>query len=468
MKEQYKTEQPFIHVFRTPIGCYFFDVNTDSIVKVTEDVYKKLNEYDQYFFDPEIVKLKNCGLLQPNRVRYTKHPDTDYISDYLNRNLNTLVLQVTQNCNQRCAYCVYSDKYENRSHTNLRMDFEIAKKGIDMILEHSIDAEELFFGFYGGEPLLEKELIRKCMNYVENNVEGKKIHYNITTNATLLTDDIIPLLADHKVTLLISLDGPADIHNKNRGFENSDENPHERIMKNLINLKENYPEYYKEYVSFNAVLTGKDGFSYIDSFFKNDKLFQDVKVISTLVSDKYCKNRIRVDAEFDEERLYSSFLNILNYVGRIKKRNTKLLETHIESIDIQRKDKTFGDQYKLPECSHRAGVCVPGVHKLLLTANGYFYPCEKVSEKSEICCIGDVYTGYNLEKISKLLNLARYTEDECKSCWAYQYCTICLVDADGLNSISKEKILNECKKVKSRVENSFKDYCVCQEIIKKY
>lgn len=468
MKKQESIEQPFIHLFRTSMGYYFFDVNTDSIVKVTKDVYKKLNEYGENTFDPVIVKMKNYGLLQPNRNRCTKHPETEYIGDYFKRNMNTLVLQVTQNCNQRCSYCIYSEKYDNRSHNNLHMDFEMAKKGIDMILEHSIDAEELYFGFYGGEPLLEKELIRKCMEYIDDTVEGKKVYYNITTNATLLTSDIIPLLVKHKVTLLISLDGPENIHNKNRGFEKKGGNPHGIIIKNLTNLQHNYPKYYKECVSFNAVLTGKDGFSYIDSFFKDNKLFQNAKVMSTLVSDDYCKDKNKVDEEFDAERLYAAFLNLLTYIGRIKSKNSKLLETHIEAIDDQRKDKIYGEQRILPECSHHAGGCVPGIHKLFMTANGNFYPCEKVSESSEICRIGNINKGFNLDKISKLLNIELCTEEECKKCWAYQYCTVCLVNADGLDKISKERILCECKKVKYRVENGFKDYCVCKEAIKNY
>lgn len=464
MNEYSDFKMPFIHLFRTSIGYYFFDVNTDSIVKVSKKTYEKLHNYKEYINDPLITKMMSYGLLQPNKKRYSAHPETECLDDYFKRNLNTLVLQVTQRCNQRCAYCVFSGRYDNRIHNNMRMDFQTAKKGIDMIIAHSMDAESLYFGFYGGEPLLEKGLIQNCIEYLDNKVEGKKIYYNITTNATLLTDDIIPLLVDHKVALLVSLDGPQDVHNKNRGFTNENGNPHGVIMNNLRHLMEKYPEYYQEYVSFNAVLTGTDSFSYIDAFFKDNRLFKNVKVMSSLVSNNYCKNNNKmVNEGFEEELSYATFLNLLKHIGRIKGDTSKLLETQIESIDHRRKDRMYGDQFTLPETMHHTGVCLPGIHKLFMTAEGKFYPCEKISEKSQICRIGDIDNGINIQRVKKLLNIELYTEKECKKCWAYQYCTVCLVNADGLHEISRDKILSECKNVRERVETEFKDYCVCKE-----
>ena len=230
-------QKPFIHLFQTKLGYYFFDVNTDTIVKIPEKTYQILNHLPDDYNDKLILKLKKTGLLLPNKKRITKHPETDYLPYIFNSNLRTLLLQVTQNCNQRCSYCVYSGKYNNRIHSASRMSFEIAKEGIDMILKHSKDTEILFFGFYGGEPLLEKELITQCIKYIEENVEGKTIQYNITTNGTLLTGDIVELFVKYNVSLTISLDGPEEIHNKNRKFITGKGNPHSIIMNNLYILK---------------------------------------------------------------------------------------------------------------------------------------------------------------------------------------------------------------------------------------
>ena len=69
-----------------------------------------------------------------------------------------MTLQVTQNCNLRCSYCPYSGGYEQRSHNNQRMSFDIAKKSMDFFIAHSEDQPEINLGFYGGEPFFRSGL----------------------------------------------------------------------------------------------------------------------------------------------------------------------------------------------------------------------------------------------------------------------------------------------------------------------
>ncbi len=458
-------QKPFIHLFQTTLGYYFFDVNTDTIVKIPQKTYQVLSDLPEDCDDRLILKLKKAGLLLPNRKRITKHPETDYLFYQFKSNLRTLLLQVTQDCNQRCDYCVYSGKYNNRVHSTDRMTFEMAKRGIDMVLSHSKDAEVLFFGFYGGEPLLEKELIKQCIEYIDNSVEGKTIQYNITTNGTLLTGDIVELFVNHNVSLMISLDGPAEIHNKNRGFATGEGNPHSIIMKNLYNLKQKYPSYYKEHISFSTVLDGISDFKCIDSFFAEDVLFNEKVIMSVPVSNNYSKNINGQRDQFIEDNRYALFLNLLAIVGRISEQDTsKLLKLQKESVTSSRNTKCFGDQKELPYCTHRNGGCIPGIHKLFLTTCGDFYSCEKVSECSDVCKIGNIYEGVDLPKIAKLSNLQLVTEEECQRCWAFGYCTICLAQADDMEKLSKELILKRCPKVRCEIEDMFKDYCMCKEI----
>lgn len=457
-------DMPFIHLFKTSIGFYFFDVNTDSIVKVTEETYNKLRCYSENETDEDIERLKSFGLLQPNRERMVKHPETDYLPDYFKNSLNSLLLQVTQNCNQRCGYCIYSGGYNNRVHCDKKMDFETAKKGIDMIIQHSKDSEDLYFGFYGGEPLLEKKLIEKCIDYIESNVEGKKVHYNITTNATLLTEDVMELFAKHKVALLVSLDVPLDIHNRNRGFANGEGDPHSIIMKNLKKFKQKFPGYFNEYVSFNTVLNGLDSYNQIDSFFGGNDLFEENTFMSTLISDNYSKGESAVSDRFIEEEKYASFLQWLAHLGRLKNFKSKLSGMKFQRVDSLRKDKQYGDQIELPYCSHHNGNCVPGIHKVFMSVAGDFYPCEKVSECSKACKMGNIESGFDMEKIQGLLNIELLTKQECHECWAYEYCTLCLLEADGVEQLSRELILEKCQDIRAETESLFKDYCLCKEL----
>ena len=97
----------------------------------------------------------------------SKHPDLDYIQVFLQNHLDTLLLQVSQGCNLRCEYCIYSGEYNNRTHQNKMMSWDTAKGTIDFIVERSADCKTLYFGFYGGEPLCNFSLIKRCIEYIK-------------------------------------------------------------------------------------------------------------------------------------------------------------------------------------------------------------------------------------------------------------------------------------------------------------
>ena len=100
------------------------------------------------------------------------------------------------------------------------MSLETAKKAILFYREHSRDKDRAIIGFYGGEPLLAFPLIVESVKYAEEIFAGVDISFNITTNATLLTDEIIDFLLDHHFKLTFSLDGPNEVQDKNRIFAN--------------------------------------------------------------------------------------------------------------------------------------------------------------------------------------------------------------------------------------------------------
>ena len=75
----------------------------------------------------------------------SKHPDLDYIQFFLQNHLDTLLLQVSQGCNLRCGYCIYSGGYDNRTHQNKMMSWDTAKRSIDFIVERSADCKTLYF-----------------------------------------------------------------------------------------------------------------------------------------------------------------------------------------------------------------------------------------------------------------------------------------------------------------------------------
>lgn len=145
-------------VFDSLTKFYLFDAMTNSIVSINKDNYKALKGYidgDRGTENMAVLEsFQNMGYCRESSIEEIVHYSIDDYASHIN-NLQMLTLQVTQNCNLRCSYCVYSGNYKNRTHSNLRMSFDVAKKAIDYLFEHSINLEKVSIGFYGGEPLLE-------------------------------------------------------------------------------------------------------------------------------------------------------------------------------------------------------------------------------------------------------------------------------------------------------------------------
>lgn len=130
--------------------------------------------------------------------------------------LSTVVLNVNTGCNLSCTYC-YKEDLDVPS-AGRKMALQTAIDSIEMLLSES-PAEKIYtVVFFGGEPLSNKALIEQVVDYCDQRfaVLGKRVEYVMTTNATLLTDDIIDWLNAHRFGLSISIDGPKAIHDKNR------------------------------------------------------------------------------------------------------------------------------------------------------------------------------------------------------------------------------------------------------------
>lgn len=131
-------------------------------------------------------------------------------------------LNLTQNCNLRCSYCFNGDK------TTKRMSFETAKKCVDFILKEASEANinllngkqrQVELQFWGGEPLLEWDMIKDLVDYSENShYKDVRVNFSGTTNGTLLTPEKFDFMQDHQVFFMVSLDGTPETHNRYRKF----------------------------------------------------------------------------------------------------------------------------------------------------------------------------------------------------------------------------------------------------------
>lgn len=460
---------PFIHLFKTSGGRYLYDVNTDKILKLERVVYdflknKELSKKEREYAKEKIEVLKNQGYLKKNRVKYTEHPITELLPYYLDTRLNYLILQVTQNCNLRCEYCVYSGKYNTRTHSNKKMSVEMAKQGIDYLIEHSRDSWNLSIGFYGGEPLLEMDLIKECVKYVEELELGKKVRYSMTTNATLLNDENVDFLVKKNFDIMISLDGPKEIHDINRRFAYSGKGSFDVLKNNLARIKEKYPHFYGKNISFNTVFTAKESLNCISEYFLGEDLFKDSMFSSSIVSDEYAKEETVMEEQFVEELRYEQFKLLLAKIGILEMTDVSIVVRkgfeHMQTLFEKNRRKV---KENLPEKDHHGGPCIPGVQRLFLNAYGEFFPCEKVCETAKITKIGNIENGINVQNAQNILNIEKFTEEQCHNCWAYSMCRICINCATEEIETLSETIEKRCILMRAEIEELLKDYCALRE-----
>ncbi len=459
---------PYIHLFRTSECCYMYDVNTDKILKLPENVYSDLHvninsagncdETKSY-----IENLKKKGYMKSDRVEISEHPMTKRLPYMYQNKLSQIIMQVTQSCNLRCEYCIYSGEYKQRTHSQMQMTWETAKKGIDYLIAHSRDSDSIGISFYGGEPFLRFDLLQQCTEYAKLAGEGKEIRFNITTNGTIMNDDIERFLVDNDVRLSFSLDGPEEIHNKHRKFAHTGIGSFQTLMNSIHKIKEDYPEYYKKRVQYHTVMDVENGFSCVNDYASGEEIFSDILFTTSVISNDYSDNSRKASTEFISERNYEFFKILLSRIGKISSDHiSKVLFGPYEEICKKRLDY-LDNSGTIFTKGHHGGPCIPGAKRLFLNAEGNLYPCERVSEASEITKIGHIDTGINLKKAEDVLNIERHSSDLCRNCWAYRYCSACIKAIDGISDFSVDLLKAHCINMRFSVENTFKDYCVLKE-----
>lgn len=462
---------PFIKLFETVGSYYIFDVNTTSIIRIDEELYNSLNAFlagritwEQMGKEAldRIEKLKRQGFLKKCDLdTEIKHAAAEHLKDYLERNIHQLILQVTQNCNLRCKYCVYSGSYVNRVHTKKRMSVETAKRAVDFYHTHSGNLKTALISFYGGEPLLEMELIREIMAYADKVFSGKEIRYNMTTNATLLSDEIIEFLHNNDVSLTISLDGPQKVQDNSRVFAESGKGTFDVIMKRLEHIKSKYPDY-MDNISFNAVLDEQNDFQCSSNFFTYDFLTSAI-VGATTLSQNSSKNELHYTELFDLNYRYELFKTYLFLIGRLDRRFvSKLVEAQVALMkeNIHKKITAKGIR---GGTYHPSGACIAGATRLFVNVDGKLFPCERINESCNAFVLGNLDTGIELEKSEKLLNIAKLTAESCKACWAGDFCNICAAGMEDGDELSAERRLGRCENVRKTCEVQLQEYCTLRE-----
>lgn len=464
---------PLITLLNCKSGKYIYDTNTNTILKVDEKVFECLKEVEKIGFYKyieksnednkvinTIIRMHKEGFLCSSNIEKLSHPVSNFIYDYLENGVNGLILQVTQNCNLKCRYCSFAcdETILNRDHSEKIMSWEIAKGALDFLHKHSKNTKLLSIGFYGGEPLIETNLIEKCIEYTKKIFFDKVLTFNITTNGTIMNSKILKLLKDNNVNLLVSLDGPKEIHNINRRYFINGKGSFEKVYENLMFIKNNDYEYFKT-IKFNSVIElDNDKVRDVVDFFTLDDVTKDNEYQLTLVSDNFININYSETKEFLCAKETYIFKNLINYLSG------KSFSYDFNYLDnLKSLAQAISYEKKLPKEYHNYGSCIPGHLRLHIDVDGLFRPCEKVSEKSNEMIIGNLNDGFNYEKIHKQLNYGFTKFLNCKNCWAIRLCQMCSNNFDYFGEDKKTYFEEKCAMEKRNIREALECLLILKE-----
>ncbi len=431
-------------IFKANERNYLYDRQENRIVPIDEADYRCFCELEEGINSEEnetvLKKFQRYGLCKENELVEIEHPFTSSLEFYLRERIEQITLQVTQSCNLRCDYCTYSGNYNNRTHTMKRMSLETACRAIDFLVKHSRCTKRCIVGFYGGEPLLEINLIRKVINYIESEYSQKQFAYAMTTNGTLLTDEMVDYLVEKDILLTISIDGPRDIHDLNRCFENG-RGSFDIVIHNLSRMKERYPQYYQKCTT-NTVLSPNQEYDCVRNFFVEEDVMKNITSKLSFLSDASTNRAFHYEENVIIEQRKEELKQMLYMLGEIDDSSIHMLFGNY-GHEVHRKYVSLHMGCLHAKKGHPSGPCIAGGKKTFIDADGNIYPCEKVPECEEMM-LGTIDTGVSVEKANQMMNIARITKKQCINCWAFIFCTSCVVASIDENGISAERRLSKC------------------------
>ncbi len=441
-------------LFRNANGSYIYDARINKLKKISGNLYEFLSKAQ-----PETERLANAEYCALQKEGYFCDTDFDIVHPYeqhyesmLKRGLNHLVLQVTQNCNLRCSYCPYTENDgSNRLHDVRNISWQTAKKAVDFLHMHSVDALHINIGFYGGEPLINFPIIKKTIEYAKKRFAGKDISFALTTNAVLLSDEILSYFDDNNVYMTVSLDGPKEIHDHHRKFPHGNASSFDYVAKALEKVSKDYPRL-KKRILINMVVDPTLRLTDYNRIFTEFPIVSEFGLQANIVDDYQLKQVHAMTADFWSEFQYFKFTNMLRESGQIGEQQcTNVFMSAGSFDDAYTKDAL--EQRPIQSCGYPAGPCIPGFTKLFVCINGDIMPCEKVSETFEGLKLGTVDTGFDLEKCKELLNIASLTSEECKKCWCFRLCGSCCNFCCDASGLSRSCRLSHCANTKAAAEN---------------
>lgn len=397
-------------VFGAEKGAILFGVDQGSLFFIdepTRNVLLKWSSRSPLNLDevPKVEReilegLKEARFLAPSGARHRlEAPDVDIASIPL----TTMVLEVAQDCNLACTYC-YAGGGSYGRQVNL-LSPEMARQAVRKLVHDSADRDTVTLVIFGGEPLLNMPAVKAAVEeaQIQSRRSGKQVFVSLTTNGTLLDNDILEFIHQNRIAVALSLDGPADLHNTNRPYL-AGKGSYAAITANLEGLLNGS----SAAVAARVTLT-PDQWSRMEEVFYHLLQLGFHEVGIAPVSP--VRRELLPDAD-QEEALLQGFSALARTFIKAAQANRLLPFTNL--IDLLA---------RLHLGQTKSVSCGAGYGYLAVDAGGGLYVCHRlVGEES--CRVGNLDDGADPGEIRRTLDALTCGKQEmCKGCWARTLCS---------------------------------------------
>lgn len=406
----------------------------DEIAKTVFEKYKHLdgvtNEEIMLCID-EVSALKNAGKLFCEDSFESQAGKLKAKSKGI---VKALCLHVAHTCNLNCSYCFASQGKYNAERSV--MSFEVGKRALDFLVENSGTRKNLEVDFFGGEPLMNWDVVKKLVLYARSieKQKGKNFRFTLTTNGVLIDDDVIDFSNEQMSNVVLSLDGRKEVHDRFR------------VDYNNVGSWEKIVPKFQEFVKRRG---GKNYYMRGTFTHHNPDFLEDIKTMLDLGFTELSMEPV-VCAESDPCALTKEDIEI------VSKQYEDLAFLMLER-EKQNKPFTFYhymiDLTGGPCIYKRISGCGSGTEYMAVTPWGDLYPCHQfVGDEKYL--LGNVYDGVTNKQIqSEFEDCNVYSRPECRDCWARLYCSGgCAANAYHATGSVKGIYKSGCELFKKRME----------------
>ena len=384
------------------IGLYE-DKSADEMIPLMLEKYSGDSEIDETEIRDciaDIEELKNEGKL------FTSDYYADLAFDFKARNtvVKALCLHVAHTCNLNCEYCFASQgKYHG---DRALMSFEVAKQAIDFLIENSGSRRNLEVDFFGGEPLMNFEVVKEITAYCRSieKEKGKNFRFTLTTNGVLLDDEVIDFANKECHNVVLSLDGRKEVHDR---------------LRKTVNGVGSYDVIVPKFKHF-VERRGNRGYYMRGTFTHNNTDFtNDIFHMADLGFTELSMEPVVCPPD-DPYALTYDDLPVLFEQYEILAKDMLRREKEGKPITFYHYMLDLGSG---PCIYKRISGCGSGTEYMAVTPWGDLYPCHQFVGDSKYL-LGNVYDGVTNTAVQDEFKLCNaYARPDCKDCWAKLYCS---------------------------------------------